>query len=100
MIGHSVFGWSYPPGCSGPPEYDEGPPYLKCKECGCFLKMAPDRVEYWESKAMCGGSVETPYGMFDSPCGRGDKHDPHEFVYDWGNDSIHICSHCGKENAC
>ncbi len=26
---HSMFGWSYPPGCSGPP--DEPP----CKICGC-----------------------------------------------------------------
>jgi hypothetical protein len=27
---HSKFGWSYPPGCSGPPYDDEGP----CEICG------------------------------------------------------------------
>lgn len=27
----SVFGWSYPPGCSGPPEYDES-----CAVCGAY----------------------------------------------------------------
>lgn len=25
----NIFGWSYPPGCSGPPEYDE-----QCEVCG------------------------------------------------------------------
>ena len=29
----SIFGWSYPPGCSGPPEVDEGP----CAVCGNAL---------------------------------------------------------------
>lgn len=29
-MGHSIFGWSYPPGCSGPPDCDEGP----CDVCG------------------------------------------------------------------
>ena len=28
----SAFGWSYPPGCSGPPEYDDQP----CEICGLF----------------------------------------------------------------
>lgn len=26
----SIFGWSYPPGCSGPPDYDDYP----CEICG------------------------------------------------------------------
>jgi hypothetical protein len=26
----SIFGWSYPPGCSGPPDQDEAP----CDVCG------------------------------------------------------------------
>jgi len=25
-----IFGWSYPPGCSGPPDYDDMP----CEVCG------------------------------------------------------------------
>jgi len=29
-MSHSIFGWSYPPGCSGPP--DEEPEY--CEVCG------------------------------------------------------------------
>lgn len=27
---HSIFGWSYPPGCSGPPE---DPPEIPCETC-------------------------------------------------------------------
>ena len=30
---HSIFGWSYPPGCSGPPDIPEGP----CEVCGMPL---------------------------------------------------------------
>lgn len=49
-----IFGWSYPPGCSGPPEYDDNcqvcfysvencicPVCPKCEECGnpdCYTK--------------------------------------------------------------
>ena len=29
-MAHSIFGWSYPPGCSGPPDDDEAP----CQVCG------------------------------------------------------------------
>jgi hypothetical protein len=29
-MSHSIFGWSYPPGCSGPPDDDEG----LCEICG------------------------------------------------------------------
>jgi len=29
-MSHSPFGWSYPPGCSGPPDDNEGP----CDVCG------------------------------------------------------------------
>lgn len=29
-MSRSIFGWSYPPGCSGPPDDDEGP----CEVCG------------------------------------------------------------------
>lgn len=28
----SIFGWSYPPGCSGPPDDDRDPPE-ECPEC-------------------------------------------------------------------
>jgi hypothetical protein len=29
-MSRSIFGWSYPPGCSGPPEPSDGP----CEVCG------------------------------------------------------------------
>lgn len=29
MMGHSIFGWSYPPGCNGPPD-----PEHPCGVCG------------------------------------------------------------------
>lgn len=34
-----IFGWSYPPGCSGPPEYDE-----QCEMCGksCEVCECPE----------------------------------------------------------
>ena len=42
----SIFGWSYPPGCSGPPDaYDEEPVYHHCEQCGGFLTRDPARVD-------------------------------------------------------
>lgn len=41
---HNIFGWSYPPGCSGPP--DDEPP-----ECFCGLP-----VRHWSD--YCGASCE------------------------------------------
>ena len=32
-MSRSIFGWSYPPGCSGPPDEYEGP----CFACGQFI---------------------------------------------------------------
>lgn len=34
---HSVFGWSYPPGCSGPPDEDE-----PCQICHQFDCICPE----------------------------------------------------------
>lgn len=32
-MNRSIFGWSYPPGCNGPPDDDEGP----CEVCGEWI---------------------------------------------------------------
>ena len=41
-----IFGWSYPPGCSGPPDdYCEDEVQPRCEECGGFLTTRPTRVE-------------------------------------------------------
>lgn len=46
-MGRNVFGWSYPPGCSGPPDHDEGP----CEVCGlavddCKCVECPECSEF------------------------------------------------------
>ena len=39
----SIFGWSYPPGCSGPPEDEEGAVWEDdvCAWCGASLPTPP-----------------------------------------------------------
>lgn len=61
------FGWSYPPGCSGPPDQDEGP----CEVCGlsvddCICPVCPacqgqgDPACYQETDlGICGGLYHT-----------------------------------------
>ena len=44
MNRNSVFGWSYPPGCSGPPEDDYTAFEMHCYSCGGFLRQAPDML--------------------------------------------------------
>jgi hypothetical protein len=43
------FGWSYPPGCEGPPD-ETWPEAPRCEKCGAFLRHDPDaRTEdVWE----------------------------------------------------
>jgi hypothetical protein len=45
-----IFGWSYPPGCSGPPEYLWSSDGNQCTCCGEELPSAPDAFdeELWE----------------------------------------------------
>jgi hypothetical protein len=40
-MAHSIFGWSYPPGCSGPPD-DEEIEQPRCSHCKAFLPWEPD----------------------------------------------------------
>jgi hypothetical protein len=41
-----IFGWSYPAGCSGPPDdYYDGPTQPQCVHCGAFLPTQHQAVE-------------------------------------------------------
>lgn len=83
----SIFGWSYPPGCSGPPdepEYEQP----RCT-CGAYLSFKADRVEPWESSSQCDGKEGC-----DNPL----PHAPHKIIWDAGATQIVICKKCKKEN--
>ena len=42
---NSIFGWSYPPGCNGPPDdYDYEYKQPQCSHCGAFLKTKADMI--------------------------------------------------------
>lgn len=67
MIPPGAFGWSYPPGCSGPPDMEEGP----CDTCGkdlgrCICEECPECGEcgrpdcYKPADAGGCGMIETP----------------------------------------
>jgi hypothetical protein len=93
-MSRSKFGWSYPPGCSGPPEEKERPA-LQCsnKQCRGFLGGEPIRTEPWEDSMQCDGSDSE--GMCQGPAG---KHEPHKVVWDCGVGPVYKCKKCGKEN--
>ena len=89
-----LFGWSYPPGCSGPPE-DPEPYSLRCKHCKSFIGGTPIRLESWESASPCDGKVDS-FG--NSQCGCDMKeHAPHKEVWDCGTFQIFVCKRCKKE---
>jgi hypothetical protein len=63
MSNRSIFGWSYPPGCSGPPEYDEEP----CEICGehidnCICPECP--VCGAVGDPLCYKAKPHPYGKY------------------------------------
>lgn len=96
-MSHSIFGWSYPPGCSGPPEPPEHM-VLRCCECGSFLTSKSERTEPWESVQHCDGTVvELEYGIV-SECGLDRPHDAHEAIMDAGITEFRTCHHCGAVN--
>jgi hypothetical protein len=90
-----AFGWSYPPGCSGPPEEPEySTP--RCKVCGCFLSIKGHRYEPYEDSSMCDGKVDFE-GL--ALCGyAGKEHPPHKVIWDAGALLVLKCRHCGTEN--
>jgi len=89
-MSRSIFGWSYPPGCSGPPE-DVEYAALRCKHCQGFVGGKP-RLEPWESSHQCNG--EDCDGLCGGPDG---KHLPHRIVMDQGMNRVFTCKRCGKE---
>ena len=86
----SIFGWSYPPGCSGPPE-DYEAPVVRCK-CGAFAGGKANflRLEPWESATQCDGSPDSCYEQAG-------KHEPHKIVWDNGAYQVFQCTKCGEE---
>lgn len=89
-MSRNIFGWSYPPGCSGPPD-DDIPEPLRCKHCKAFIGGKPIRTEPWEDSTQCDGHPES--------CDRGVKHEPHKIIWDAGARQIFKCKKCGKETA-
>ena len=92
-MSRSIFGWSYPPGCSGPPdepEYEQP----RCK-CGCFLGK-PARQEPWEASSQCDGSSDEDHliGVDCHMCGKDGKHEPHKIVWDNGVYNVYECKRC------
>lgn len=88
-----LFGWSYPPGCSGPPEDHE--PVILCCSKGHFLPSRPVRHEPWENSTECKGIL-----MEDGDeclCGKTTPHAPHKVVWDNGQYDVYFCERCKQE---
>lgn len=94
-MSRSIFGWSYPPGCSGPPE-DVEVIQPKCKKCHSFLSLTPTRTEPWEASTQCDGKCDED-GL--ALCGyAGKDHPPHKEVWDNGVNQFVTCKRCKTEN--
>ena len=96
-----IFGWSYPAGCSGPPDdgYDDREPWqelFRCK-CGAFLPKKAEREEAWEEKHKCPGNPASDGLGFCGPRDA-DPHKPHTVTMDAGTDLFFTCKRCGKES--
>jgi len=95
-----LFGWSYPPGCSGPPD-DDVPEYhsLRCKHCKSFIGGKPVRIDSWEVKNTCNGilHVNAKDGFHWTECGDDKAHAPHNEVIDCGNSQVFVCKRCHKD---
>ena len=91
-MSRSIFGWSYPPGCSGPPDDDCEFQALRCKHCKAFIGGKPARIEPWEAANQCNG--EDSDGMCGGPAG---IHKPHKEIWDAGQSQVFICKRCKKE---
>jgi len=90
-----IFGWSYPPGCSGPPDDDYVSHTLRCKHCKAFIGGKPARIEPWESSCQCDGTVDE-IGL--AQCGFAvTTHPAHKEVWDAGASEIFVCKRCKKE---
>ena len=91
----SLFGYSYPAGCSGPPEEDYVEPWEilpRCTHCGAWLPLEPqlsgghdfERIDYVEN-----GFELQPDGTYDRAYREITVKDT-----DWG--CGWVCKRCGK----
>lgn len=92
-MSRNLFGWSYPPGCSGPPE-DEEPIVIRCEKCRGFLKHKPDKTEPVNQTAMCDGKEDE----FGAICSIKGNHKPHEVIMDTYTKQTRKCEKCGHVN--
>lgn len=102
MIEESVFGWSYPAGCSGPPDEDypeEWEITPRCDDCGSWMSRKPVRVEEFENAVLCDGKASKGLFGWIAECGYCDgKHDPHRDIFAAGTINVHWCKRCKKES--
>ena len=98
-----IFGWSYPPGCNGPPDYDWDEEQPRCSSCGAFIKATADKyVEERWIDSDCGPTKPRNPEQF---------HDVHQIEAPWGDEKwwcwsievidkipVTICRKCGAEN--
>jgi len=105
---HSIFGWSYQPGCSGPPEPDERFQPC-CIECGAFLTSKPFRSEPWQDTRKCAGHLNPDLGKarlnhvnddFEQPaeCGQAKVHASHNYTATSGYREYRHCANCRSLN--
>ncbi len=99
MARSADFGWSYPPGCSGPP--DDWDPWQELFRCGCgaFLPLkSANRQEVVELRN-CPGDPEDPdFGFCLTGREGADPHEAHEV--EWGSvvELSFTCNRCSKES--
>ena len=101
----SIFGWSYPPGCSGPPDDYEGPCEVcgntvdrctcpECPVCGCcgdpscyvdgskdaghWLVMSPEQREGRQRMLEAQHDLAGYWDDYDTPEDDTDAHDRHQ----------------------
>ena len=105
-IDMGIFGWSYPPGCSGPPWDDiRDDPQPKCEECGGFLTTAPTRVESDTLTMPESSSIKPKPGPGISNIRRQKVEEIWGDEYLWTFDvqmtetiEVRVCKRCGCEN--
>jgi len=94
----SPFGWSYPAGCSGPPDdYEPYEELFRC-DCGAFLPKQEAGTKEFEDAEECDGNVKSYDGELFALCGLSDaKHEPHKVIYNGGTLLLFNCKRCGAE---
>ena len=94
-------GWSYPAGCSGPPDNSEYErPIYHCGKCGGVLKSSPESRTIHEDIVKCTGKGSDDPDLFyiGPACGKWDRHEPHEFVEHVTEVGNFPCRKCGAVN--